>query len=106
MGKEERRELVLEIWEAVNSERELDAVLAAVARLLAPVVNFQGIAIVTFDRSKGRPFALHIVEQAASARTTLEPRPSIPYSGSELEKKRSEERRVGKECRSRWSPDH
>src|SRR5580692_8747595 len=81
MGKEERRELVLEIWEAVNSERELDAVLAAVARLLAPVVNFQGIAIVTFDRSKGRPFALHIVEQGASARTTLEPRPSIPYSG-------------------------
>src|SRR5256884_3262006 len=27
--------------------------------------------------------------------------PSIPYRG-----KRSEERRVGKECRSRWSPYH
>jgi formate hydrogenlyase transcriptional activator len=87
MGKEERRELVLEIWEAVNSERELDGVLAAVARLLAPVVNFQGIAIVTFDRSKGRPFALHVVEHAASARIRPDPRPSIPYSGSELEKK-------------------
>jgi len=87
MRKEERRELVLQIWEAVNSERELDGVLAAVARLLAPVVNFQGIAIVTFDRSKGRPFALHTVEHAAIARTTFEPRPSIPYSGSELEKK-------------------
>src|SRR5438552_15664109 len=24
----------------------------------------------------------------------------------QLRKKRSEERRVGKECRSRWSPDH
>ncbi|HEV8040687.1 MAG TPA: GAF domain-containing protein [Bryobacteraceae bacterium] len=87
MGKEERRELAIEIWEAVNSERELDGVLAAVARLLAPVVNFQGIAIVTFDRSKGRPFALHVVEPSASARIRPDPRPSIPYSGSELEKK-------------------
>ena len=26
--------------------------------------------------------------------------------GSDLEKSRSEERRVGKECRSRWSPYH
>ena len=25
---------------------------------------------------------------------------------NELEKRRSEERRVGKECRSRWSPYH
>ena len=27
-------------------------------------------------------------------------------SGSEIRKTRSEERRVGKECRSRWSPYH
>src|SRR5438093_9970898 len=27
-------------------------------------------------------------------------------AGSELECRRSEERRVGKECRSRWSPYH
>ena len=28
------------------------------------------------------------------------------YKNSLLEKNRSEERRVGKECRSRWSPYH
>ena len=28
------------------------------------------------------------------------------YSQEELADKRSEERRVGKECRSRWSPYH
>ena len=92
MRQRDRQELVLQVWEAVNTERELDGVLAAVARLLAPVVNFQGIAIVTFDRSKGRPFALHIVggpskSQVPGHRTMPQPRPSIPYSGSELEKK-------------------
>ena len=30
----------------------------------------------------------------------------IPYSGSDPFTLRSEERRVGKECRSRWSPYH
>src|SRR5256885_16755184 len=29
-----------------------------------------------------------------------------PYLGATSAIKRSEERRVGKECRSRWSPDH
>ena len=30
----------------------------------------------------------------------------IKYLGINLPKERSEERRVGKECRSRWSPYH
>ena len=30
----------------------------------------------------------------------------LPAEVVELAKKRSEERRVGKECRSRWSPSH
>ena len=29
-----------------------------------------------------------------------------PYTYEEFERMRSEERRVGKECRSRWSPYH
>ena len=33
-------------------------------------------------------------------------RPKILFASSHLDPKRSEERRVGKECRSRWSPDH
>ena len=31
---------------------------------------------------------------------------SISYGADKLEQLRSEERRVGKECRSRWSPYH
>ena len=31
---------------------------------------------------------------------------AIPVLSSQLERSRSEERRVGKECRSRWSPYH
>src|SRR5574337_173111 len=30
----------------------------------------------------------------------------LPQPGKDLERPRSEERRVGKECRSRWSPYH
>ena len=30
----------------------------------------------------------------------------VPKLAAELVTMRSEERRVGKECRSRWSPDH
>ena len=30
----------------------------------------------------------------------------ISYTKPEISPDRSEERRVGKECRSRWSPDH
>ena len=30
----------------------------------------------------------------------------MTYMGKESKKERSEERRVGKECRSRWSPYH
>ncbi len=92
MRKERRRDLVLQVWEAVNTARDLDGVLAAVAGLLLPAVNFQGIAIVTFGESKARPFALHIVGHGQPIRVQgnvprPHPHPSIPYSGSELEKK-------------------
>src|SRR2546430_15035953 len=33
-------------------------------------------------------------------------RPALPNTGPEVRAVRSEERRVGKECRSRWSPYH
>src|SRR5256885_17256011 len=33
-------------------------------------------------------------------------RPTLAPSSPQLGKRRSEERRVGKECRSRWSPYH
>ena len=34
------------------------------------------------------------------------PRGEIIYIDQKIDKERSEERRVGKECRSRWSPYH
>src|SRR3712207_3800113 len=46
------------------------------------------------------------VEVRAARSTTLGLRWIIQYSRARREKTRSEERRVGKECRSRWSPSH
>src|SRR2546422_5918268 len=39
-----------------------------------------------------------------SAQARIESR--VTLLGESIERKRSEERRVGKECRSRWSPYH
>src|SRR5471032_3514139 len=39
-------------------------------------------------------------------RFTQADRPSLALATSEADEIRSEERRVGKECRSRWSPYH
>jgi formate hydrogenlyase transcriptional activator len=87
MSARKRHDLILEVWEAVNSERELDGVLRAVARVLRSTVRFQGVAVVTFDASRGRPFALHIVDPGARAGKASPPHPSAPYNGSELEQK-------------------
>src|SRR5437660_188629 len=54
----------------------------------------------------------HIVKADGSAISsftnirTVEPGDTVIVPPKEEEKIRSEERRVGKECRSRWSPDH
>src|SRR5256886_4150540 len=52
------------------------------------------------DRRYWRPWTKQEIE--ASERAASEPRTIF----EPLAKKRSEERRVGKECRSRWSPYH
>src|SRR5690606_40833824 len=69
------------------------------------------------DATKLRPCALPVLDQSWS---TSMPRSShlilllglplilgasLPRSGPVPEEKRSEERRVGKECRYRWTPD-
>src|SRR2546425_6738579 len=50
----------------------------------------------------------HAVAEPAEQRQGLEPRPRRIAEAGEQEQleDRSEERRVGKECRSRWSPYH
>ena len=45
-------------------------------------------------------------ERAAARMRTMIIRGELPPGSQTQETKRSEERRVGKECRSRWSPYH
>src|SRR3989475_2680056 len=54
-----------------------------------------------FERDAGAEHAQHLVLPVGE-RVVPGPRPASPEAGDE----RSEERRVGKECRSRWSPYH
>src|SRR5262249_57060724 len=58
-----RHSLVLQAWEAINSERELDGVLAAVAKVLVPVVPFFGVAIIAPEARQGAPWAMHVVDE-------------------------------------------
>src|SRR5256885_8411431 len=50
--------------------------------------------------------ARHRNQPAALPRHRPEPRVAALLHRGEAERERSEERRVGKECRSRWSPYH
>ena len=62
----------------------------------------------TLDRNIGE-FDLNgtmIFENDIISEKTIDPDPYDPPEGYYLIKWRSEERRVGKECRSRWSPYH
>jgi len=57
----QRHALVLQSWEAINSERELNRVLAAIAEVLVPVVPFFGVAIIVIKGRQGSPWAMHVV---------------------------------------------
>ena len=61
--------------------------------------NFITSVVMTVD---GKSYTADIADNTVTI--------TVPYTVSlnnaEVEFKRSEERRVGKECRSRWSPDH
>ena len=63
-----------------------------------------GQPITAFDTDKTRALLAYLAVEAGHAHRRAELAgllwPDLP------EKKRSEERRVGKECRSRWSPYH
>lgn len=57
----QRHSLALRAWEAINSERELSGVLAAVADILVPIVPFGAIGIVSMQGEKHDLFAMHVV---------------------------------------------
>src|SRR5215468_9143280 len=97
-----RHSLVLQAWEAINSERELEGVLAAVAKVLVPVVPFFAVTVIAPEARQGAPWALHIVDLPGNGdedvdkvhqrlnRTLppIDPTPQkklVPYKGFELE---------------------
>src|ERR1035441_6057530 len=63
-------------------------------------IEFSGRTRITLERSGDRvKSVLGLNPEPGPFRTRIEP-------GASFETPRSEERRVGKECRSRWSPYH
>src|SRR5262245_11497894 len=98
---EQRHALVLQAWEAINSERELNRVLSAVADVLVPVVPFFGVAIIAPEARQRAPWAMHVVGTPKHEDEGLDefqgrirerfpapepppPKKMIPYEGSEL----------------------
>src|SRR5262245_19839029 len=63
-GEERRHSLVLRAWEVINSERELQGVIEAVAEVLVPVVPFFGIAIIAPEARQDAPWAMHVIGDA------------------------------------------
>src|SRR2546430_10220025 len=62
------------------------------------------------DRGSGQCLAGSLTGAVASQNVTEAPKGSLSLDGNQAQsvmaQGRSEERRVGKECRSRWSPYH
>ncbi len=100
VSPEQRHALVLRAWEAINAERDLASVLAAVADVLVPVVPFGAISIVAMEGPESRLYALHAVgmpprqgesteafarRASVSTGEALPVRPRVSYEGSELQ---------------------
>jgi formate hydrogenlyase transcriptional activator len=98
---EQRHALVLRAWEAINAERDLGSVLAAVADVLVPVVPFGAISIVAMEGLESRLYALHAVgmprgqDESAeafarraqvSAEEPVPVRPRTSYEASDLQR--------------------
>ncbi len=91
----ERHSLVLRAWEAINAERELAGVLAAVSDVLVPIVPFEGVALAPLEAEQCWSYAFHIVGSPGESRSDEEvwrayamnpapARPNLPYEGSDL----------------------
>src|SRR5256885_7170900 len=68
------------------------------------VTGVQTCALPISDRERGG--ARYVGRRGRPRREQPEHRPRRGGPDRDLAWHRSEERRVGKECRSRWSPDH
>src|SRR5262249_58216827 len=90
VNDEQRHALALRAWEAINAERELKGVLAAVNEVLAPLVPFEGMALTALNGCG--PYAFHIVDLPGESRSAeevwrayavhpLATRPEVPLEG-------------------------
>jgi len=93
-----RYEALIRVSEALRAYHERGALFRSLARELRPVVPFSFLGLALYDeRTRAvEPFVL-----AATGE-----RMAPPVLSDDEQLTRSEERRVGKECRSRWSPYH
>src|SRR5256885_2950775 len=78
-----------------------DVCSSDLAPALVVAVTLCGAAIVL-----PRPVHAAQVTQLETAQQPARPAAAAQHAGGEANLVRSEERRVGKECRSRWSPYH
>ena len=80
-------------YAAIDTDRGLIVLKLFYKDTLLTVCNFVGLAEGTLDAAKGKPFYDGLTFHRVIADFMIQ-------------LTRSEERRVGKECRSRWSPYH
>ena len=92
---------LIEASKAINSTLDLDELLEIILRIALENTNAGAGTIYLIDRDKGEVWS-----KISDKDERNEIRLPIGQGIAGFVAKRSEERRVGKECRSRWSPYH
>src|SRR2546427_11632584 len=117
-----KKQLLISIWMTLATTVVLGIIYPLVVTGLAQVM-FPSQANGELIRAGGRTIGSHLIGQPFTSSRYFHSRPSAAGAGGYdgtgsggsnlgpadkalLDRVRSEERRVGKECRSRWSPDH
>jgi formate hydrogenlyase transcriptional activator len=72
LDAQQQQALILRVWEAVSTERELQGVLQAVGDVLAAAVPYDGLGIVSFDEARHDLMAMHLPGMPLGEKETLE----------------------------------
>ena len=85
----------------------LNQILAAGAKAGIPVnIMASGKLPLLLDLARRNPDTQIVIDHVGLAQPLVPPAPPEPFADLANVIARSEERRVGKECRSRWAPYH